>query len=423
MGLALLGETPFVVIDLETTGVYTGGHDRVIEIAALRVTPAGRIEDEYATLVNPKRDIGRTDIHGITAGQLLHAPDFAEIAGDIGDRLNGGIVVGHNLRFDLSFLRSEFARLDVTLPTFPTLCTMHLAYQASESPSRRLSDCCAAAGIAHDDPHTALGDAYATAALVTHYIKAARHAGVCRLCDLGCEQDVLPEPAWLPFVPSGRAVRRQEATAKHTETRGYLAKLVARLPGTEGTSAREAEYLCLLDRVLEDRVLTPDEAHSLCAAAEEWGMGRNDVDGAHQAYLWALARQAKADGVVTDVERRDLVTVCELLGVSRRTLEQILDAPATASTTAAGSPILLAGKTVCFTGELLECIDGERVMRERAEELARRGGMLVQKSVTKSLDILVVADPDTQSSKAKKARDYGTRIMAEAAFWKALGVE
>jgi len=152
-------------------------------------------------------------------------------------------------------------------------------------------------------------------------------------------------------------------------------------------------------------------------------MGRNDVDGAHQAYLWALARQAKADGVVTDVERRDLVTVCELLGVSRRTLEQILDAPATASTTAAGSPILLAGKTVCFTGELLECIDGERVMRERAEELARRGGMLVQKSVTKSLDILVVADPDTQSSKAKKARDYGARIMAEAAFWKALGVE
>jgi DNA polymerase-3 subunit epsilon len=231
----------------------------------------------------------------------------------------------------------------------------------------------------------------------------------------------MPEPTWHPFTPSGRAVRRQEAAAKQTETRGYLSQLVARLPGTEGTSAREAEYLCLLDRVLEDRVLTPDESQSLFAAAEEWGMGRNDVDGAHQAYLWALARQAKADGVVTDVERHDLVTVCELLGVSRRTLEQILDAPATAST-AGNGPMLLAGKSVCFTGELLECIGGERVTRERAEELARRGGMLVQKGVTKSLDFLVVADPDTQSSKAKKARDYGTRIMAEAAFWKALGL-
>jgi DNA polymerase-3 subunit epsilon len=421
MGLARLGETPFVVIDLETTGVYTGGHDRVIEVAALRVTPDGRIEEEYATLVNPRRDIGRADIHGITAGQLQHAPDFAEVAGDVGDRLNGGIVVGHNLRFDLGFLRSEFARLGVTLPAFPCLCTMHLAYRASESPSRRLSDCCAAVGIAHDDPHTALGDAYATAALVAHYVGAAHRAGACTLCDLGCEEETMPEPTWHPFTPSGRAVRRQEAAAKQTETRGYLSQLVARLPGTEGTSAREAEYLCLLDRVLEDRVLTPDESQSLFAAAEEWGMGRNDVDGAHQAYLWALARQAKADGVVTDVERHDLVTVCELLGVSRRTLEQILDAPATAST-AGNGPMLLAGKSVCFTGELLECIGGERVTRERAEELARRGGMLVQKGVTKSLDFLVVADPDTQSSKAKKARDYGTRIMAEAAFWKALGL-
>lgn len=33
----------------------------------------------------------------------------------------------------------------------------------------------------------------------------------------------------------------------------------------------------------------------------------------------------------------------------------------------------------------------------------------------------MVADPDTQSGEAKKAREYGTRIMAEAAFWKAIG--
>lgn len=37
------------------------------------------------------------------------------------------------------------------------------------------------------------------------------------------------------------------------------------------------------------------------------------------------------------------------------------------------------------------------------------------------MKILVVADPDTMSGKAKKARDNGTRIMAQAAFWKAIG--
>ncbi|MGQ0668939.1 MAG: hypothetical protein ACT4PO_04575 [Actinomycetota bacterium] len=39
------------------------------------------------------------------------------------------------------------------------------------------------------------------------------------------------------------------------------------------------------------------------------------------------------------------------------------------------------------------------------------------------LDILVVADPNTQSGKARQARKFGTRIMAEAAFWRAIGVQ
>jgi DNA polymerase-3 subunit epsilon len=70
-------------------------------------------------------------------------------------------------------------------------------------------------------------------------------------------------------------------------------------------------------------------------------------------------------------------------------------------------------------------LDGQRVTRDMAEEFARGAGMLVQKDVTRRLDILVVADPDTQSGKARKAREYGTRIMTEATFWAAIaaGVE
>lgn len=43
-------------------------------------------------------------------------------------------------------------------------------------------------------------------------------------------------------------------------------------------------------------------------------------------------------------------------------------------------------------------------------------------SVTKKLDILVVADPQTQSTKAKKARQYGLRIVHEPEFWRMLGI-
>jgi len=38
------------------------------------------------------------------------------------------------------------------------------------------------------------------------------------------------------------------------------------------------------------------------------------------------------------------------------------------------------------------------------------------------LNLLVVGDPYTQSTKAKKARDYGTRVLAEMELWRVLGV-
>ena len=40
----------------------------------------------------------------------------------------------------------------------------------------------------------------------------------------------------------------------------------------------------------------------------------------------------------------------------------------------------------------------------------------------RELPILVVADPETQSGKAKKARQYGKRIVAERSFWPRVGV-
>jgi DNA polymerase III subunit epsilon len=66
---------------------------------------------------------------------------------------------------------------------------------------------------------------------------------------------------------------------------------------------------------------------------------------------------------------------------------------------------------------------GEPITREVAADLARTRGMIVAESVTKKLDLLVVADPLTQSGKAAKARRYGIRIMHEAVFWRSLRVE
>ncbi|MFL5963284.1 MAG: hypothetical protein ACJ757_10385 [Gaiellaceae bacterium] len=60
--------------------------------------------------------------------------------------------------------------------------------------------------------------------------------------------------------------------------------------------------------------------------------------------------------------------------------------------------------------------------REVAETLASERGLVVKQGVTKKLDVLVVADPDSLSGKARKARDYGTRIIVERSFWRSIGV-
>jgi len=423
--LAILGQTPFAVVDVESTGIYPDGHDRIIEVAVVRTTPDLQIEDEWATLVNPRRDIGRTDIHGIQAGDVVQAPAFEEIAADVGERLSGAVVVAHNLRFDLRFLAAEYGRCGVSMPEPPSLCTLHLAFRLlPDAPSRKLVYCCEQAGIPHEEEHTALGDARATAHLLARFVEMAKAHQLATLEHLGCQPLVFPPSRWLMgMAPTGKRLARDHAVEGRRQEHGYLARLVQRMPGDEARNPREAEYLALIDRALEDRRVTMAEAEELTRMAESWGMTRLDVLEAHRAYLASLASEALADGHVTDAERRDLREVCDLLGLHQAALDILLSGPspdqARMAPATTGS---LRGQSVCFTGELLGVVKGERITRELAEKLAAEAGLEVRSSVTKKLSLLVVADPDTQSIKAKKAREYGVRIMAEAAFWRAMGL-
>ncbi|GGT40553.1 exonuclease domain-containing protein [Nonomuraea spiralis] len=48
----------YAVIDVETTGLRTSWHDRVIEVAVVLLDPLGCVTREWSTLVNPERDLG-----------------------------------------------------------------------------------------------------------------------------------------------------------------------------------------------------------------------------------------------------------------------------------------------------------------------------------------------------------------------------
>jgi DNA polymerase-3 subunit epsilon len=87
-----------------------------------------------------------------------------------------------------------------------------------------------------------------------------------------------------------------------------------------------------------------------------------------------------------------------------------------------GSCADLTGKSVCFTGQLSATIGGASISRDVAETLAKDAGLCIASNVTKKLDLFVVADPNTQSSKARKAREYGTRILSDTVFWRMAGI-
>ncbi len=69
----------------------------------------------------------------------------------------------------------------------------------------------------------------------------------------------------------------------------------------------------------------------------------------------------------------------------------------------------LSGKSFCFTGSL-------PLPRKEYEDLVEKHGGTLLSGVTKELGYLVMADPSSASSKAEKARKYGTQCIDASAF-------
>jgi len=413
----------FAVVDVETTGLFQR-QDRIVELAIVRLDPGAKTLGEFATLLNPERDIGPTHIHGIVARDVLQAPRFQDIAGDVCHLLSGVAIVAHNASFDLEFLSAEFKRLGHTIPTTAAVCTLRLARMVDGTlGSYKLSALSEHFGLAHEHAHSALDDARATAALFRLLLWRRFKASAPPLRELGCDESavVAPHSAWPALQRSGRVLPRTQAQSQVQPS--HLSRVVSKLvPSALPDTPAAVEYVDLLNRVLEDRRVTHEEADLLVDTAIRWGLSRDDVLVVHHDYLMSLVEAIREDGVVTEAELDELGDVAALLGYSPGYAQQLLEAPQQRDIKRRSSAASLKGLSVCFTGESQCTLGGVRVERALAEQLAARAGLVVKPSVTKQLDILVLADPDSLSGKARKARQYGTRLIAEEAFWREIGV-
>lgn len=104
-------EAPWIVVDVETTGLSPRSH-QVIELGAVKMVE-GRIVDTFHRMVQPTRSISEATrkITGIRDAELAEGlaedvmwQEFFEFAGQ-------GLLVAHNARFDMGFMRRGFERL------------------------------------------------------------------------------------------------------------------------------------------------------------------------------------------------------------------------------------------------------------------------------------------------------------------------
>lgn len=108
-----------VTLDLETTGLDPLT-DAIIEVGAVRSLD-GEIIETFSSLVDPGIPIPPrvTAITGISEIDLRGAPSFREIVDDLRKFIGTSPVMGHNVEFDLGFLkRYRIAETNVALDTY-----------------------------------------------------------------------------------------------------------------------------------------------------------------------------------------------------------------------------------------------------------------------------------------------------------------
>lgn len=397
----------WTVVDVDTTGL-SPRYDRVVEIALLQCEPDGTVANTWTTLVDPERDMSAARFHGLSAADVRGAPTFRAVLPEVLARIAGTRLVAHNARFDLTFLRAEAGREGIEWDGAGAFCTMSVPYQLGLMQARRLEACCEELGIPAPKERSAAGKAGASAAILRHTLATGRPIDLFSVASLA--------PDWPhPTPPPSVRLRTDIPPPRVPTTLSYLADRVEAPTVSDLTDDAARSYLELLDRVLEDRRISDDEVIALAAVAEEWQIDTQSIRALHSTYLRGVWDLARADGVVTESEERDLVILTELLGVS------VADAD-----TAAAPPTLtpddLQGKSVCFTGASVCTINGAFLERQDQEALAERAGLIVKSGVSSKLDILVVADPDSKSGKARTADVLGVRRITEPTFWRLLGV-
>ena len=158
--MSLLKQETFICLDCESTGLEPET-DRIVEIAVAKFT-FDKILDQYESLIDPECPIPKIsqEIHKISAEMIAGKPKIKEVLPRILQMIEGQVIVGHGINFDLSLIAAEAKRANIPTKILQQthIDTLRLARIYGESPINSLDRLRQHFNIEYEGAHRAMSD-------------------------------------------------------------------------------------------------------------------------------------------------------------------------------------------------------------------------------------------------------------------------
>jgi len=394
-------ENLFTIIDLETTGLFPSKYDKITEISLKKVSKKGELIDKYTTLVNPERDLGPTSLHKISNLDINNAPTFDEIYNYILWFINETCLIGHNVSFDIKFLNHQLNQQssEVEILEENTLCTLKFA-SAKRIP-RKLEGIQQLLRGNVDSLHSADNDTE----VIREMFSQLSLAKWIDKQDFEFLNLSVSNPGEKIEVNRGEGIK---------SLNGFFEKLIfeSSKKSKDFEDYELNKYAELVERAVEDKVVNSSEINELQEFINDNLISSEDANYVNKELFKNYCAIAYSDFIITEDEKAELKVLGKLLSIKDYDYDEILSTVINEGTKPKETNENFDGMSVCFSGDINVLINNKNYTRKEIEQLAINSGLELKNGVSKKLDLLVVADTQTQSGKARKARDYGIRIIS-----------
>ena len=149
-----------ICLDCESTGLDPL-QDRIVEIAVASFTFSGIVES-FESLIDPECSIpsASQEIHKISSEMVAGKPKIAEVLPKLLKLIEGHIIVGHGIGFDIALIAAEAKRYNIPtqIEKQPFFDTLRMARLYGESPVNSLQQLRQHFNIEPEGAHRAMSD-------------------------------------------------------------------------------------------------------------------------------------------------------------------------------------------------------------------------------------------------------------------------